>query len=142
MDTREEIETHGGVAAGANVAAVKRVFDRVAEADALAGVEELLGFSHDDVAMRAYTAHAASSGELLHGKEEVFDFFRRTKEDGYGVRLRMKAADLADDDTVLVRGSIRVARPDGSFAETSVRWRIHFSDGLVDEIGWEPRAGD
>ena len=28
------------------------------------------------------------------------------------------------------------------FAEANVRWRFHFRDGLVDEVGWEPRAGD
>jgi hypothetical protein len=67
-------------------------------------------------------------------------FFRTRVESGFGFRLRARGFDV-DADTVLVRGTIRVARPDGSFAESSVRWKFHFRDGLVDEISWEPRAG-
>lgn len=144
MDSREEIVVHGSAARNADVAAVERVFERIAEADALAGIEELLSFSHEDLEMRAYS-HVNSglaTGELLRGKDEVLGFFRRTKDSGYGIYLRPKGFDLVDDATVHVRGSIRVARPDGSFAESSVRWRFHFRDGLVDDVGWESRAGD
>jgi hypothetical protein len=28
-----------------------------------------------------------------------------------------------------------------AFAETSVRWKFHFRDSLVDDVAWEPRAG-
>ena len=45
-------------------------------------------------------------------------------------------------DSVVVRGSMRLTRPDGSFAETKLSWTYHFRDGLVDEVGWEPRAGE
>ena len=43
---------------------------------------------------------------------------------------------------MIARGSIRLTRPDGSFAETKLSWTFHFRDGLVDEISWEPRAGE
>lgn len=135
---------YGRATGNADVALVERVFKRIAEADALAGIEELLSFSHEDLEMRAY-AHVNSglaTGELLRGRDEVRDFFQMTKDGGYGIHLRPKGFALAGDDTVHVRGSIRLARPDGSFAESSVRWRFHFRDGLVDDVGWEPRAGD
>ena len=142
MDSREELIA--GAAAGVDVDAVKRVFEIIARADATAGIEELLSFSHDDVEMRAYAAREVSglgAGELLHGKDEVRDFFAKTRDEGFGITLRTRGFDV-DGDTVVVRGSIRVARPDASFAEANVRWLFRFRDGLVDSIGWEPRAGD
>jgi hypothetical protein len=144
MDSREGSVAHESATGNADVAAVERVFKRIAEADALAGIEELLSISHDDVEMSsyAYRTSGLGSGEVLHGKDEVLGFFRGTKERGFGIYLRPKAFELADEDTVQVRGSIRVARPDGSFAESSVKWNFHFRDGLVDDVGWEPRAGD
>jgi hypothetical protein len=145
MDSRQQIVVPGEAAAGADVAAVKRVFDRIEHVDTLAGIEELVSISHEDLEMRPYAAREASglgAGELLRGKAAVLDFFRRSKERGVGIRLRTKGFDVSGDDTVLVRGSIRVARPDASFAEASVRWRFRFRDGLVDEVAWEPRAGD
>ncbi len=62
-------------------------------------------------------------------------------ESGFKPQLRAKTFDVAGD-SVIVRGSIRLTRPDGSFAETKVSWTYHFRDGLVDDIGWEPRAGE
>ena len=145
MDSHQQFAAHGERGAEAEIAAVRRVFERVERADALAGIEELMSISHEDVEMRAYAASQASglaAGDLLRGKAAVLDFFRRSKEKGVGIRLRTKGFELAGEDTVVVRGSIRVARPDASFAEAHVRWRFHFRDGLVDEVGWEPRAGD
>lgn len=145
MDSHEQIVARGEPGAEAEVAAVKRVFERIERADALAGIEELVSISHEDVEMRAYAASRTSglgAGELLRGKAAVLDFFRRSKERGVGIRLRTKGFEAAGEDTVVVRGSIRVARPDASFAEAHVRWRFHFRDGLVDEVGWEPRAGE
>jgi ketosteroid isomerase-like protein len=145
MDSQQQSAERAARNAERDLAAVKRVFERIEQADALAGIEELVSISHDDVEMRAYAAREASelgAGELLQGKAAVLDFFRRSKESGFGIRLRTKGFEAAGEDTVLVRGSIRVARPDGSFAEANVRWRFHFRDGLVDEVGWEPRAGD
>jgi hypothetical protein len=146
MDSHKPIAAHGQRGAKPNIAAIERMFERIESADALAGIEELVSIAHEDLEMNAYAAREApglaAAGELLHGKEEVLGFFRRMKEAGFGIRLRAKGFETDGDDTVLVRGSIRVARPDGSFAEANVRWRFHFRDGLVDEVGWEPRAGD
>lgn len=145
MDSRQKTAARAERSARSNLAAVKRVFDRLEHADALAGAEELVSIAHEDLEMRAYAAREASGlgdDEPLRGKEEVLDFFRRSKESGFGIRLRTKGFEVAGEDTVVVRGSIRVARPDASFAEANVSWRFHFRDGLVDEVAWEPRAGD
>jgi hypothetical protein len=146
MDSHNHIAARGKHDARSNIAAVERVFERIEGADALAGIEELVSMAHEDLEMNAYAAREApglaAAGELLRGKDEVLAFFRKMKEAGFGIRLRAKGFEAEGDDAVLVRGSIRVARPDGSFAEANVRWRFHFRDGLVDEVGWEPRAGD
>ena len=145
MDSLEPMTAPAG-GGSTDVTAVMRMFDRIERADTLAGIEEMLSFSHDDVEVRGYATRDATAvlkDEPLRGKGEVLDFFRRATERGYAYKVRTKGFDVAEsEDTVFVRGSIRVGRPDGSFAEANVRWRFHFRDGLVDEVGWEPRAGD
>ena len=68
-------------------------------------------------------------------------FIRRTTDEGVSMRARARSFDV-EGDSVVVRGSARVGRPDGSFAETKLRWTYRFRDGLIDEISWQPRAGD
>jgi hypothetical protein len=145
MDSQEEISVPGVTGAKPDVAAVERVYELIASDGLMAGVDHLLSFCHEDVELRAYSAQAAGVGaestpDLLHGHDEVRDFFRGRLESGFVLQIRTRGFDV-DSDTVRARGSIRVARPDGSFAETSVGWKFHFRDGLVDEVAWEPRAG-
>ena len=68
-------------------------------------------------------------------------FIRRTTDEGVSIKASARSFDV-EGDSVVVRGSARVVRPDGSFAETKLRWTYHFRDGLIDEISWQPRAGD
>jgi hypothetical protein len=145
MDSQEEIGAPGMTGAKPDLAAVERVYELIASDGVMAGIDHLLTFCHDNVELRAYAAHASAIGgaaapELLRGPAEVRDFFRGRIESGFVLRIRTRGFDV-DSDTVRARGSIRVARPDGSFAETSVQWKFHFRDGLVDEVAWEPRAG-
>jgi ketosteroid isomerase-like protein len=134
----------GTAAAGPDVDAVKGVFDRIASDGVVAGVEQLVTFCHDDLELRPYAATGAGEGdaqdELLRGKDAVLDFFERRTTGGYSLQIRTKGFDV-EGDVVAVRGSARVGRPDGSFAETNLSWNFHFRDGLVDEVGWAPRAG-
>ena len=145
MDSRDEITAPRETGAKPDLAAVERVFELVAGDGVIAGIEHLVSFCHDDVEMRAYAAQAGGAGsqlgpDLLRGRDEVMAFFRSRVESGFVIRIRMRGSEV-DADTVFVRGAIRLARPDGSFAESSVRWKFHFRDGLVDEISWEPSAG-
>ena len=136
----------GSTASTPDLAAIQRVYDRIAADGVLAGLEELLTFVHEDIEMRPYAGTGPTSAfggqrALLRGPEEIREFFRTSIESGFKPQLRAKAFDVAGD-SVVVRGSIRLTRPDGSFAETKVSWIYHFRDGLVDDIGWEPRAGE
>ena len=146
MDAPDDLTMAGSTTSTPDLAAIQRLYDRLADEGALAGIEELLSFSHGDVEMRPYTATgpgAAGGGqlELLRGPDEIREFFRTSVESGFKPQLRAKAFDVTTD-SVIARGSIRLTRPDGSFAETKLSWTFHFRDGLVDEISWEPRAGE
>ena len=146
MDAPDDLTMAGSLISTPDLAAIRRVYDRVAAEGALAGVEQLLTVAHEDIEMRPYSgAGPASAGggqqAVLRGPEEIREFFRTSIESGFKPQLRAKAFDVTAD-SVIVRGSIRLTRPDGSFAETKVSWKFHFRDGLVDEISWEPRAGE
>ncbi len=145
MDANDNLTVAAQTAAGPDLPAVKRAYEMIARAGVVAGIEELLKVCHDDVEMRAYAAKAiAGAGEdgrdLLRGRGEIREFFRDSAENGFEVAIRTRGFEV-EGDTVVVRGTIRVARPDGSFAETSARWIYRFRDGLVDSISWEQRAG-
>ena len=137
MDAHDDLKVAAGTTSTPDLAAVQRMYERIAADGVLAGIEEMLSFCHEDVEMRPY----AGQDELLRGQEQIREFFRTTIESGYRPQLRPKSFEVVGD-SVVVRGSIRLVRPDASFAETKVSWTFHFRDGLVDDVGWEPRAGE
>ena len=146
MDAHDDLTVAGGTTSTPDLAAIQRVYDRIAADGVVPGIEELLTICHDDVEMRPYAASGPSSvgggaQELLRGREEIREFFRTSIESGFKPQPRAKALEVVGD-SVVARGSIRLTRPDGSFAETKLSWNYHFRDGLVDEINWEPRAGE
>ncbi len=146
MDARDNLSVPGKTATRPDLPAVRRAYETIARADVVAGIEELLKVCHEDVEMRAYAAKAvaatgADANGLLRGRDEIRAFFRDSAERGVEVAIRTRGFAV-EGDTVVVRGTIRVARPDGSFAETSARWNYRFRDGLVDSINWEQRAGN
>ena len=146
MDAPDDLTMAGSTTSTPDLAAIQRVYERIAADGALAGIEQLLTVAHEEIEMRPYSGSGpASAGggtrELLRGPEEIREFFRTSIESGFKPQLRAKAFDVRAD-SVIARGSIRLTRPDGSFAETKLSWTFHFRDGLVDEISWEPRAGE
>jgi ketosteroid isomerase-like protein len=146
MDARDKLPVAAGPTAGPDLDAVERVFETIARAGVNAGVDELLSSSHEDIEMRAYALQAVGGAgdgnrDALRGRDEIRSFFRQCTDEGFSLVLRTRGFDV-DADAVLVRGSIRVARPDGSFAETNVTWRFQFEDGLIRQIGWKQRAGE
>jgi ketosteroid isomerase-like protein len=146
MDARDKLTVPVKTATRPDLRAVQRAYEMIDRADVVAGVEELLKVCHDDVEMRAYAAKAVAAAgvgghELLRGKDEIRAFFRDAADTGFAVSIRTRGFAV-EGDSVVVRGSIRVARPDGSFAETNARWNYRFRDGLVESIGWEQRAGN
>ena len=146
MDARDNLTVPGTTATGPDLQAVQRAYEAIERADVVAGIEELLKVCHEDVEMRPYAAKAiaeAGVGEhdVLRGRDEIRQFFRDSADSGFAVAIRTRGFAV-EGDTVVVSGTIRVGRPDGSFAETSARWIYRFRDGLVDSINWEQRAGN
>ena len=130
---------------GSEVVAIRRVYELVNTCGVLAATEELMSFCHPDVEMHSYTARGvARPGEepidVLRGHTEILSFFRKAQADGLSVEARVRSFDV-EQDGVVVNGSARVGRGDGSFAETKLRWVYRFRDGLVYSINAEPRAG-
>ena len=146
MDASDDLTMAGSTTSTPDLAAIQRVFERIAADGALAGIEALLTVAHDEIEMRPYSGAGPTSAgggkrALLRGPDEIREFFRTSIESGFKPQLRAKAFEVTAD-SVIARGSIRLTRPDGSFAETKLSWTFHFRDGLVDEISWEPRAGE
>lgn len=129
-----------------NLAGIQKVWEIFEASGPLAATEELMKISHENVEIRSYVARGVArpgddEPEVVRGREQVMAFMRKTTAEGVSIKARARAFDV-EGDTVAVRGSARVRRPDGSFAEAKLRWTYRFRDGLVDEINWQPRAGD
>ncbi len=129
-----------------NLVAIQKVWEIFEASGPVAATEELMKISHENVEIRSYVARGVAKPgedepELVRGREEVVAFVRKATGEGVSIKARARAFEL-EGDTVVVRGSARVRRPDGSFAEAKLRWTYRFRDGLVDEINWQPRAGD
>ena len=130
----------GSPASGAarpDVAAIKAAWEAFEAEGPEAAMEQLLAISREDVELRPY----AAEGRVLRGAEELRRFFRELRDSGGSVRARPQSFAV-EGDTVVVRGSIRVTRADGSFAETKVRWRYRFEGGRLREVDWAARPGD
>ena len=147
MDTHDDLAVNRAAPPEPNLAAIQKVWEIFEASGALAASEELMAISHENVEMRSYIARGVArpgdgeEAEVIRGREEVIAFMRRTTEAGVSIKVRIRSFDV-EGDSVLVSASARVVRPDGSFAETKLRWTYRFRGGLVEEINWQPRAGD
>ena len=142
----DELAVNRPASPESNLAAIQKVWEIFEASGPLAATEELMKISHESIEMHSYVARGVAQPgddepEVVRGREEVIAFVRTTTGEGVSVKARARAFDL-EGDTVAVRGSARVVRPDGSFAEAKLRWTYRFRDGLIDEISWQPRAGD
>jgi len=145
MDSRDEPAVDRAAPARPKLSAIQKAWELFDSSGLLAATEELMRISHEDVELRSYLARAAArpgdADEVIRGREEIMAFFRTTTEAGVSIKARARSFDV-EGDSIVVRGSARVVRPDGSFAEAKLRWAYRFRDGLIDEISWQPRAGD
>jgi hypothetical protein len=145
-NSRDELAVDRQASPERNLVAIQKVWEIFEASGPVAATEELMKISHENVEIRSYVARGVAQPgegepELVLGREEVMAFVRKATGEGVSIKARARAFDV-EGDTVAVRGSARVRRPDGSFAEAKLRWTYHFRDGLVDEINWQPRAGD
>ena len=146
MDSHNELAVNRSAPPGPNLVAIQEVWELLEASGPVAATEALMRISHENVRMHSYLARGAArpgeaEDEVIRGREEVVAFLRRTTDAGVSITARARSFDV-EGDSVVVRGSARVVRPDGSFAEAKLSWTYHFRDGLVDEISWQPRAGD
>ena len=145
-NSRDELSVKRPASPESNLAVIRKVWEIFEASGPLAATEELMKISHENVEMRSYVARGVAQPgedepEQVRGREEVMAFVRQATGQGVSIKARARAFDV-EGDTVAVRGSARVRRPDGSFAEAKLRWTYRFRDGLIDEINWQPRAGD
>jgi ketosteroid isomerase-like protein len=146
MDSHDELAVNRSAPPAPNLAAIQKVWEALDAGGPLAAAEELMRISHEDVELHSYLARGAArpgerDDEAIRGREDVMAFLRRTTDEGVTVTARARSFEV-EGDSVVVRGSARVVRPDGSFAETKLSWTYRFRDGLIDRISWRPRAGD
>jgi hypothetical protein len=119
-----------------SVDVIRRVWDTFQKEGALASIDELLEHCTPDVEATPY----AAGGRVMRGADSIRDFLRESTAAGMTIHARPRDFRV-EDESVVVDGSIRVGHPDGSFAETKVRWYYHFRGPLIDAMGWTPRAG-
>jgi ketosteroid isomerase-like protein len=146
MDSHDELAVNRPASPTTNLAAIQKAWELFEASGPLAATEALMSISHENVELRSYVARGVArpgedEAEVIQGREEIVAFFRKTTDEGVSVRARATGFDV-EGDSVRVSGSARVVRPDGSFAEAKLRWTYRFRDGLIDEISWQPRAGD
>ena len=145
MDSHDELAVNRPAPPGTNLAAIQKVWEIFEASGPMAATEEVMRLSHENVELHSYIARGVAppgeAEEVIRGREEILAFFGKTMDDGVSIKARARSFEV-EGNNVIVRGSARVVRPDGSFAETKLRWTYRFRDGLIDEISWQPRAGD
>ena len=114
---------------------VKGLWDSYEERGADAWFEAMLTHCHQDVEVRPYIA----GGRTFQGVDELREFFREREAAGATVHASPWSFEETGD-AVVVAGSIRVQRPDGSIADAQLRWTFGFRDGLIDRAEFAPLA--
>ena len=132
--TAGPVESSGDPGDSANMRIIKETFAAIEESGLEAGIEILLAHSHDDCVFRPYTG----AGRALRSAEEVRTFFREQLAAGAEVLPRPASFEERGDE-IVVKGSLRVVRPEGGFSESQLTWTYRFREGRVAEAVWGPR---
>ena len=114
---------------------VKSIWDVLEQDGGEAATEALLAHSHPDLELRPYSA----DGRTLRGHEEVRRFFRENTSGGRSVHA-IAFSFSEEDGAVVVSGSIRVHRGDGSIADATLRWTFGFSGDRIAHVVFAPLA--
>jgi ketosteroid isomerase-like protein len=127
-------EPNGARADSANLRVVKAAFRAFTDEGVMAGLEALLEHADEHCEFRPYTART----RVLRGPGEARSFFRGMLDEGVEMTLRSMSFHESDD-SVVVNGSMRVARPTGGFSESQLSWTYRFREGKLVEASWGPR---
>jgi hypothetical protein len=100
---------------------VKEIWSVFERDGLIASTEALLARCHADAELRPYSAE----GRTLRGADEVREFIASQTAAGASWHAIPWTFEERGD-TVVVTGSLRVHRPDGSIADAQLRWRFTF----------------
>jgi ketosteroid isomerase-like protein len=114
---------------------VKEFWNVLESEGLLASLEFLREHSHEDAELRPYVGE----GRVFHGVGEFREFVREELAAGATLNASPWSFEEVGDD-VVVAGSIRVQRTDGSIADAQVRWTFTFRDGRVAAAASAPLA--
>jgi ketosteroid isomerase-like protein len=118
-----------------NLRTVKDFWDALESEGLLASMEMMFEHCHEDVEFRPYVG----GGRVFHGIAEAREFLRQQQAEGATLHASPWSFEEVGDD-VVVSGSIRVQRRDGSIADAQVRWTYTFRDGRVASASSAPLA--
>jgi hypothetical protein len=118
-----------------NLRTVKGFWDVLESDGLLASTELVFEHCHEDVEFRPYVG----GGRVFHGIEETREFVRQQEAEGATLHASPWSFEEVGDD-VVVSGSIRVQRSDGSIADAQVRWTYAFREGRVASVSSAPLA--
>ena len=113
--------------------AVKQVWMTMERDGMIAGIEALLALSHPDVELSPYFA----DGRTLRGADEVREFFSERRASGANLHASPWRFEEHGDD-VIVSGSIRVHRDDGSIADAQLSWCYSFRGDRIANARFAP----
>jgi ketosteroid isomerase-like protein len=118
-----------------NLRIVKELWDVLENQGVLASMEAMLEHAREDIELRPYLA----GGQALRGTEEIREYIRQQRADG--LVLRATPWNFEEDgDKVMVSGSLRVQRSDGSIADAQLRWTYTFREGRLTAAASRPLA--
>ena len=117
-----------------NLQVIKAAFTASVDRGFEAGLEALLAVAHDDCAFRPYIA----DGKVIRGHDQIRAYYHDAIAAGTDMKMRPSSFEEVGD-RVVVKGSMRVGRPSGGFAESQISWTYKFRDGRLAEAGWSPR---
>lgn len=118
-----------------NLQTVKGFWDVLESDGLLASMELMFEHCHEDVELRPYVG----GGRVFRGIEQAREFFRQQQAEGATLHASPWSFEEVGDD-VVVSGSIRVQRSDGSIADAQVRWTYTFRDSRVASVSSAPLA--
>jgi ketosteroid isomerase-like protein len=101
----------------------------------LASLERMLEHAHEDVELSPFVG----DGRVFHGVKEIGEFMRNEVAEGATIHVTPWNFEETGD-VVIVTGSLRVRRRDGSIADSQLRWTYTFRDGRLASAGSGPLA--
>lgn len=113
--------------------AVKEIWAVLERDGAAASTETLLAHCHEDAELRPYSAE----GRTLRGVTEIREFVEDRAAAGGSIHATPWRFEERGQQ-VVVTGSLRVQRPDGSIADAQLRWCYTFQGDLIAHAEFAP----